>query len=264
MSNTPERAALVALINEIAYRCARDHGGLSPLNCSRMCSACLSEIGALLAVSSGGAGEAQPVYPNAEKGLKPFAQLIAAETSVPRVMDMLRGIQAAAYAAARDEHLMKMAEFVAQQPSPEPRAEPPVGEVEAQDLEIGREILTRCGSAGWGTADFIKAGSIARAAIRRVSTSPADTECECAGFMSSYCPKCDAASTASAQQRPTREWQPIETAPEAEHIIVWVPNAGWRRAIKTTHPSDGAVWWDGEEVVSRPTHWMRQPKEPTP
>jgi hypothetical protein len=59
-------------------------------------------------------------------------------------------------------------------------------------------------------------------------------------------------------------WQPIETAPEATYVIVWVPNGGWRRALKTTHPSDGSVWWDGHERLFRPSHWMPLPTPPQP
>jgi hypothetical protein len=57
-------------------------------------------------------------------------------------------------------------------------------------------------------------------------------------------------------------WQPIETAPESERVHVYVPNAGVKIAQKTTHPSDGPLWWDGEEIISKPTHWMPLPEAP--
>ena len=57
-------------------------------------------------------------------------------------------------------------------------------------------------------------------------------------------------------------WQLIETAPEAEWVLIWVPSCGIRRNIKTTHPSTGAVWWDNQREVSNPTHWQREPLPP--
>lgn len=61
-----------------------------------------------------------------------------------------------------------------------------------------------------------------------------------------------------------REWQPISTAPEAERVWVYAPNAGCMIAIKTTHPSDGSVWWTGEARIYGPTHWQPLPDPPVP
>ena len=58
------------------------------------------------------------------------------------------------------------------------------------------------------------------------------------------------------------EWQPIETAPEATHVFVWLPNYGTVRGIFTTDQSRQR-WWNGEEVIY-PTHWMPLPASPTP
>jgi hypothetical protein len=40
--------AAAHLISEIAYRCARDHGGVDPTNATRMCKACIAEVVVLL------------------------------------------------------------------------------------------------------------------------------------------------------------------------------------------------------------------------
>lgn len=72
-------------------------------------------------------------------------------------------------------------------------------------------------------------------------------------------------STASGNATALRHddaWQPIATAPEAERVWIYVPNWGAKIALKTTHPSDGAVWWDGEERLYNPTHWMPLPEAP--
>src|SRR5678815_3686077 len=57
-------------------------------------------------------------------------------------------------------------------------------------------------------------------------------------------------------------WQDISTAPEAQRVWVYVPNFGALVALKTTHPSDGSVWWDGKEIIYTPTHWMPLPAPP--
>lgn len=59
-------------------------------------------------------------------------------------------------------------------------------------------------------------------------------------------------------------WQPISTAPEAERIWIFVPNLGCLIALKTTHVSDGAIWWDHQERIYGPTHWMPLPAPPAP
>lgn len=56
------------------------------------------------------------------------------------------------------------------------------------------------------------------------------------------------------------EWLPIETAPEATHVFVWLPNYGTVRGIFTTDQSRQR-WWNGEEVIY-PTHWMPLPTAP--
>jgi hypothetical protein len=85
------------------------------------------------------------------------------------------------------------------------RAEPPVGEPMGADEAV--LVLTNLMNLLWPhNPRSVAALRVVLGILRRVSASPASTaKCECAGFMSSYCPKCDASSTASAQQRPTRE-----------------------------------------------------------
>jgi len=55
-------------------------------------------------------------------------------------------------------------------------------------------------------------------------------------------------------------WQPIETAPEAEFVMVWVPHYGWMRGIKTTVHGI-AHWWSHEEAI-HPSHWQPAPTKP--
>lgn len=57
---------------------------------------------------------------------------------------------------------------------------------------------------------------------------------------------------AEALERTT--WQPISTAPEATPVLVWLPNYGAVRAIKTT--VHGIANWWGESNRLHPTHWM--------
>jgi hypothetical protein len=74
-----------------------------------------------------------------------------------------------------------------------------------------------------------------------------------------YAAELEAAEAAPA---PRGGWQDIASAPEAERVWVWIPNAGAQIALKTTHPSDGAVWWNGEERVYNPTLWQPLPAPP--
>lgn len=74
------------------------------------------------------------------------------------------------------------------------------------------------------------------------------------------------------------EWQPIETVPEGEHVLLWFPkgergNGGIECATifkgDTIHPSGMSFWthggpnsgsdWDPEEA---PTHWQPLPDPP--
>lgn len=55
-------------------------------------------------------------------------------------------------------------------------------------------------------------------------------------------------------------WQPLETAPEAQHVLVWLPNYGVNRAQYTMHFTQ-QYWWNGEQRVY-PTHWMPEPPKP--
>lgn len=58
----------------------------------------------------------------------------------------------------------------------------------------------------------------------------------------------------------TGGWQPIETAPDAAYVLVFLPNAGLRVGIKTTVHGI-PCWWAGRETVY-PTHWMPLPAPP--
>lgn len=61
------------------------------------------------------------------------------------------------------------------------------------------------------------------------------------------------------------EWQPIETAPKAEFVDVWVESDfGGKRFNNLYQNSVG--WWINEcqQVMDiKPTHWMPLPKPPT-
>ncbi len=55
-------------------------------------------------------------------------------------------------------------------------------------------------------------------------------------------------------------WQPIETAPEGQHLIVWLPNYGHVTACRT-----GREWFaqqPGENVY--PSHWRPMLERPLP
>lgn len=59
------------------------------------------------------------------------------------------------------------------------------------------------------------------------------------------------------------QWQPIETAPEATYVLVWLPNYGAYRAIRTERD-----WWAvefrGEGCIVNPSHWMPDIAPPLP
>lgn len=58
------------------------------------------------------------------------------------------------------------------------------------------------------------------------------------------------------------EWQPIDTAPEATNVLVWLPNAGIDVANKTT-VHGLAHWWNkGESEQCYPTYWAPLPEAP--
>jgi hypothetical protein len=59
-------------------------------------------------------------------------------------------------------------------------------------------------------------------------------------------------------------WQPIETAPDATYVLVWVPNYGINVATQTKHPT-GDHWWLRDHAdYCHPTHWMPLPAAPLP
>ena len=58
------------------------------------------------------------------------------------------------------------------------------------------------------------------------------------------------------------EWQPIETAPEATVLLVWLPNYGVGVATKTTTHGLAHWWHRGESEACYPTHWMPLPEAP--
>ena len=82
-------------------------------------------------------------------------------------------------------------------------------------------------------------------------------------------PACEALILAAlrAVQEHTREWQPIETAPKADHatVLLWCENIAPRASM--------GYWGDDEWVLvseygsyyvprDPPTHWMPLPKPP--
>ena len=61
------------------------------------------------------------------------------------------------------------------------------------------------------------------------------------------------------------EWQPIETAPYCERVLILFDNGHIEDA--TIHEgSDGRGWsyclFDGETMIDKPTHWMPLPDPP--
>ena len=67
-----------------------------------------------------------------------------------------------------------------------------------------------------------------------------------------------------------REWQPIETAPKDQAVLVWLPGAatGLEMEIGYCSSSDpDGDWYPsthvGFPIDIPPTHWMPLPKDPT-
>ena len=58
------------------------------------------------------------------------------------------------------------------------------------------------------------------------------------------------------------EWQPIETAPDATHVLVFLPNYGINVAIQTKHPQGDHWWLRDHSEYCYPTHWMPLPAPP--
>lgn len=73
-------------------------------------------------------------------------------------------------------------------------------------------------------------------------------------------------------------WEPIETVPEGEHVLLWFPqgergNGGMETATVIRHDDGGLSFWshggpnsgmDFEPSVEGdlPTHWMKLPEPP--
>jgi hypothetical protein len=154
MSNTTERAALEALEARWRSLAAQNHYDYR----SAMLR-CADDMRALLAVSSGGAGEAQPYCHDCEVGR-------------PVEFEGIHVHSGSAVTCPRWK------------PSPDPRAEPPVGEPMGADEAV--LVLTNLMNLLWPhNPRSVAALRVVLGILRRVSASPA--------------------STASAQQRPTRE-----------------------------------------------------------
>lgn len=61
------------------------------------------------------------------------------------------------------------------------------------------------------------------------------------------------------------EWQPIETAPEDEFVLVWCPDFYcYEYGIAVLGGEEGHwLTYEGDyELESAPTHWMPLPKPP--
>lgn len=64
------------------------------------------------------------------------------------------------------------------------------------------------------------------------------------------------------KQLASLQWQPIETAPKDEEILIFQPEPQY---IGKVHWCVGLPgWWHSNEVpyTPQPTHWMPLPKEP--
>lgn len=59
------------------------------------------------------------------------------------------------------------------------------------------------------------------------------------------------------------EWQPIETAPKGERVLVYFPRTGRKEAmiIAASNPT-GSQWWAKHIGNLFPTHWMPLPEPP--
>lgn len=58
------------------------------------------------------------------------------------------------------------------------------------------------------------------------------------------------------------EWQPIETAPSAERILVW--GCDWINIASTHWEENGVpVWFNGDVTLEDITHWMPLPAPPS-
>lgn len=60
---------------------------------------------------------------------------------------------------------------------------------------------------------------------------------------------------------PIPSWQPIETAPKDDSLIIgcWMPK-GKRKIVH--YAGDNTGWWSGDFQVHEPTHWMPLPQPP--
>lgn len=73
-----------------------------------------------------------------------------------------------------------------------------------------------------------------------------------------------AAATQPATEQVTAEgWQPIETAPDACYVLVWLPNYGLNVAIQTKHPTGDHWWMRDHNEYCYLTHWMKLPEPPS-
>lgn len=57
-------------------------------------------------------------------------------------------------------------------------------------------------------------------------------------------------------------WLPINTAPEGEHVFVWMPNYGEAIACGTTHNGHRDWWAANRGEIIHPTHWRPRFKAP--
>jgi hypothetical protein len=174
-AKTRERAALEALVERWRSIAAIHGKSISP----HTLSACADDLAALLAVSSSGAGEAQPdepePMPETEReylhGLIQSFQAVTDPEEHPDLDERANAVLMPCDGAGRCVPL----------PSPAPRAEPPVGEVEKLLLDVQLalariETVTADPSAEYRIArahGLAGDGLKALAALRRVSASPA-------------------------------------------------------------------------------------------
>lgn len=74
--------------------------------------------------------------------------------------------------------------------------------------------------------------------------------------------------TEAATALRAREWQPIETAPKDEPVLIYIEGAGEGLEYEIAHCSsdDPDDWYSsvhlGQPIDMPPTHWMALPKAP--
>jgi hypothetical protein len=129
---------------------------------------------------------------------------------------------------------------------------------ERSRLEAVRVLFGRAVAFGAAAAHEREASAL-EAARQEIATLQAATEAQHTAWNRENDLRHDAEAQVDALTRAQADWRPIETAPEAEWVSVYLPGLYPVTAIRTT--SRGEVAWflaatgDGHGVRLQPTHW---------